>query len=85
MVLGPPTPIFCWKTFELMERVHSANELNEPDVEPLSITELRPEAEYMSKLVPCAVHYMFYGVRQHFFKLAEQFSGVKQSDLIIAQ
>ncbi|MFJ7107357.1 hypothetical protein ACIQU2_07030 [Pseudomonas sp. NPDC098740] len=28
----------------------------------------------MSKLVPYAVHYMFDGVRQHFFKLAEQFT-----------
>ena len=31
----------------------------------------------MSKLVPYAVHYMFDGVRQHFFKLAEQFSDVE--------
>jgi hypothetical protein len=60
-----------------MDRVHSANELNEPDIEPLSITELRPKEEYMSKLVPYAVHYMFDGVRQHFFKLAEQFSDVE--------
>lgn len=60
-----------------MDRVHSAKELNEPDIEPLSITELRPKEEYMSKLVPYAVHYMFDGVRQHFFKLAEQFSDVE--------
>ena len=30
----------------------------------------------MSELVPYAVHYLFEGVRQHFFKLAEQFSDV---------
>jgi hypothetical protein len=34
----------------------------------------------MSKLVRYAVHYMFNGVRQHFFKRAEQFSEMKQSD-----
>lgn len=28
----------------------------------------------MSELVPYAVHYVFEGVRQHFFKLAEKFS-----------
>jgi hypothetical protein len=30
----------------------------------------------MSELVPYAVHYLLDGVRQHFFKLAEQFSDV---------
>lgn len=30
----------------------------------------------MSELVPYAVHYLFEGVCQHFFKLAEQFSDV---------
>jgi hypothetical protein len=31
----------------------------------------------MSELVPYAVHYLFDGVRQHFFKLAVQFSDVE--------
>lgn len=31
----------------------------------------------MSELVPYAVHYLFDGVRQHFFKLAEAFSDVE--------
>jgi hypothetical protein len=31
----------------------------------------------MSELVPYAVHYLFEGVRQHFFKLAVQFSDVE--------
>jgi hypothetical protein len=30
----------------------------------------------MSELVPYAVHYLFDGVRQHFFKLAVSFSDV---------
>ncbi|WGK92988.1 DUF6555 family protein [Pseudomonas migulae] len=30
----------------------------------------------MSELVPYAVHYLFDGVRQHFFKLAVHFSDV---------
>jgi hypothetical protein len=31
----------------------------------------------MSELVPYAVHYLFDGVRQHFFKLAAQFSDIE--------
>jgi hypothetical protein len=31
----------------------------------------------MSELIPYAVHYLFDGVRQHFFKLAEGFSDVQ--------
>jgi hypothetical protein len=31
----------------------------------------------MSELVPYAVHYLFDGVRQHFFKLAVTFSDVE--------
>jgi len=31
----------------------------------------------MSELVPYAVHYLFEGVRQHFFKWAEGFSDVQ--------
>ena len=31
----------------------------------------------MSELVPYAVHYLFEGVRQHFFKLAVGFSDVE--------
>ncbi|MVV50580.1 hypothetical protein EJA72_20420 [Pseudomonas sp. PB120] len=31
----------------------------------------------MSEVIPYAVHYLFDGVRQHFFKLAVQFSDVE--------